>query len=511
MEQRRTRQPAGHQHEESGQHITPADALSALAILGQDLRSTLVGTAGAAELAVATEHDQRGRTQISEILDGLHGALQLVDDLLSFAGAVGGEHEDRTCTFTAAELLGDCLARARSQVQRSAVVARSVLGKRSDLLLKGDRGGCEMLITTLLRSTITRASGHDVVASVAVAAEGETATLTITVGDESSTEAVSAEDARMLRLCRGIAKRLGGNLQELSGAGYRIRLGLAIATERPQVDGCDTDDLLRGREVLVVDDDPALRRVYATLLNDLGARCEEAADGLQAVERCRDKRFDLVVMDLNMPRMDGFAATQTILEQANAKHEPVPAILAITALSDVEAGARSLQAGAIMCLRKPLQRPQVEAAIRACLARDESDVVDGAARNDPPEADGAHAFTPEQVQQTLDLMGGGEEAIATLRNLIDSYRVGTPDMVTELRENLAVGRAEVEQIAHTLKSRSAALGLCAARDFASEIESLARRGDIDMDTGESLLDRFDRARARGVEQLEAYLALEVES
>lgn len=481
----------------AGGHPVPAaDALVALSILGQDLRSALVGTAGAAELGIATADDTRTRVQLDELLRGLNGAIALVDDLMSFTVAVADE--DPTI-FTPTELLGECLAQASNQVQRSAVVVRSVLGAGKGLAVRGDRAACELLITTLLRSAIIHATSHEVVAAVEAAVDGDRVTLRFRIGIDRMDAPVAAD--RLLSLCRSIAVRLDGRLRSLDAGGFLLELELESASH----DGVDhepaTAELMVGRSALVVDDDPALRQVYATLLSDLGADCHEAADGIQAVERCVKRPFDLVLMDLNMPRMDGFAAIRAIRE-LNGEH-PAPPIVAITALGDPDAGSRSVAEGAVTCLRKPLRRPQVVAAIRRCFAPVST-----------TDDDADASFVDGQLRETLDLMGGGEQAMATLRNLVDSYHAVTPGTVAELRtaaDAAPLDVAVIERLAHTLKSRSAALGLAGARDAAAVLEDRARCGELVSEEAADLIERFERARASGVERLALFLELEVET
>ncbi|MDA3963158.1 MAG: response regulator [Planctomycetota bacterium] len=479
------------QHEAVGGGIPPVDALTALAILGQDLRSVLVGTAGVAELACA--QDSPEPMCLERIRRGLDGALGLVDDLLSFADTYVGD----ASRFTPAELIGECIARARAQVSQDAVVIRSVLSSGSDRVVHGDRGGAELLITLLLRRAIGRASRGEISVMIGSVEAEAGADLCLTIADGVTGAKALAYD-REAQLVRGVAAQLDGELF-LTDTECRLRLPChhgessgaheAIASNAP---------IMRGRTALVVDDDPALRQVYTTLLEDLGASCDEAADGLQALERCRTTHYDVVLMDLNMPRMDGFAATRAI---CRLEQEPPP-IVAITALSDRQVGVDCLAAGAVRCLRKPLQRPQVEAALRDCLTSD---------AEQPEPVITPEAFDPDGPRQTLELMGGGADAIRTIRSLLESFQVATPGMVAELRAAISSeDSAAVRRLTHTLKSRAAALGLVGAAAAAAELEDRAADDQLG-EAASALLTDFESARAAGIDPLEAYLSLEAGS
>lgn len=101
--------------------------------------------------------------------------------------------------------------------------------------------------------------------------------------------------------------------------------------------------------ILVVDDDPGHRAMLRTLLSAWGAKVGEAADGDEAVERCRDAPVDMVLMDVQMPKVDGISALQAI-----KSYNPAIPVLIMTAYSNVESAVEALKSGAYDYLTKPL-------------------------------------------------------------------------------------------------------------------------------------------------------------
>jgi len=116
--------------------------------------------------------------------------------------------------------------------------------------------------------------------------------------------------------------------------------------------------------VLTVDDDPIGRADLRRVLEDAGYTvCEDARNGLEAVELARTQRPDLILLDLAMPRLDGVEATRRIMEE-----RPVP-IVVLTGHAGVEGGVadRALEAGAVSIVRKPFSENAVLGAVRDAL------------------------------------------------------------------------------------------------------------------------------------------------
>ena len=118
--------------------------------------------------------------------------------------------------------------------------------------------------------------------------------------------------------------------------------------------------------VLIVDDNETNRVVCATLCKMFDYTFECAADGVEAVEAAQRSRFDLILMDINMPRMDGVEATRAILALPRTAR-PVP-ILAVTTDTGVQESRRYLAAGMVDVVSKPLNPAQLIQSIAAALA-----------------------------------------------------------------------------------------------------------------------------------------------
>jgi DNA-binding NtrC family response regulator len=116
--------------------------------------------------------------------------------------------------------------------------------------------------------------------------------------------------------------------------------------------------------LLVVDDDASIRKIVSDRLRALGYRTESASDGEEALQRIEAWEPDLLVLDLQMPRKDGFA----VLEALSGRPDR-PAVIVLTAHGSIDAAVRAVKMGAEDLLTKPFDAAQLEHVIRTVLER----------------------------------------------------------------------------------------------------------------------------------------------
>jgi two-component system KDP operon response regulator KdpE len=115
--------------------------------------------------------------------------------------------------------------------------------------------------------------------------------------------------------------------------------------------------------ILVVDDEPQIRRVLRTALTSQGYEVQDARSGEEALEKLRQERFDLVLLDMNMPAMGGLEACREIRSGSEA------AIIALTVRDTEKDKVAMLDSGADDYVTKPFSTPELLARIRAALRR----------------------------------------------------------------------------------------------------------------------------------------------
>jgi CheY-like chemotaxis protein len=176
------------------------------------------------------------------------------------------------------------------------------------------------------------------------------------------------ETALGLALGRRILQGLDGELRTEANKGGGETLVFAFDAPRAVEDEAASEDNGSGRaaHILVVDDNATNRMVAETLCEMFDCTSESVVDGIEAVEAARTGRFDLILMDIKMPRMDGVAATREI-RQFSGKPGKVP-IIALTANADPEDAAGYLKAGMNGVVEKPMKPETLLRALQDNLA-----------------------------------------------------------------------------------------------------------------------------------------------
>jgi CheY-like chemotaxis protein len=254
----------------------------------------------------------------------------------------------------------------------------------------------------------------------------------------------------------------------------------------------------RPLHVLLAEDNPINRTVTLEMLERVGHRVRVVADGREAVAACERETFDLILMDVQMPGLDGFAATAAVrrLERASGRRTPV---IALTARAMPGDRAECLRAGMDDYLAKPLRSRDLYAAIaRACGVPGPS-----ADRNGQPPAP-----IPAEVDTAAVLEGVGGR-IPLLRDLVALFRGESQARFTELRAAIADGDAD--RLAKSVHKLVASLGpfhAAAVTELARRLEAAGRAGDLNgaaplLTELEPAIARLDRALSVMIDSVSA--------
>lgn len=168
-------------------------------------------------------------------------------------------------------------------------------------------------------------------------------------------------------LCRRLVEAMSGQIRAENNVGAGLTISFDLMAEESQIAQEHDQDrpASRAAHVLVVDDNATNRMVAEALCEMFDCTSESAEDGIEAVEAARSGRFDIILMDIKMPRMDGVEATRTIRAMPGACGS-VP-IIALTANADPDDAAGYIASGMSSVVEKPIKPEALLAAMNACL------------------------------------------------------------------------------------------------------------------------------------------------
>jgi CheY-like chemotaxis protein len=234
--------------------------------------------------------------------------------------------------------------------------------------------------------------------------------------------------------------------------------------------------------VLLCEDNVINQKVALRLLQQLGYRADVALNGLEALAALERQPYDLVFMDLQMPEMDGLAATQAIRERQKAP-QPVPyfdrriVIVAMTASAMQSDRDRCLAAGMDDYLAKPIRPEDIRRVVERWgpVIQESRAPTPAAAAADPAPA----APEPDPSVDFERLLEFAEGDMTNLQELVTLYLHQTTQQLNQLRSALAAGNAaEVRRVAHSCAGASATCGMRRITPMLRRMEARAEAGDL---------------------------------
>jgi CheY-like chemotaxis protein len=235
-------------------------------------------------------------------------------------------------------------------------------------------------------------------------------------------------------------------------------------------------------QVLLVDDDPFVLEVCEDLLRHLGCQVETCANGVNALQVLEQKRFDVLLLDIQMPEMDGLEVARRI-RQRHVKSNRLR-IVGLTASKSPEDQARCLAAGMDGCLEKPLNLNAVQAALPGLQSYPESHL----AVELPPQiasAPALPAFTTSQSERLAALVDVtrlwqlADDQPESVVEVVQLYLSQTAERMQQLRHAISNQAApEVRYLAHKSLGASVTCGVHGLEAPLVELEQMGESGNL---------------------------------
>ena len=360
-----------------------------LAIMSHELRTPMNGVLAVAELLRRQPLNAAAQAHVQTIVDSSETLLRILQDALDLSRAEAGELELNPVPTPLRALVDDIEQIWAPRASQDAV--RLMVGYEGDTELCADIDGVRLkqVFNNLIGNALKFARNGVVEASLKAWTDKGQVRMEARVRDDGPGVDADRVDAIFepfvhgsgpdgaglgLSICRQIVDRMDGRIWAENNAGRGATFAFDVCApqsapvenEATNVSALADLELQSNPHILIVDDNATNRVVAQALCEMFGCSSETAEDGVEALEAVQARPFDLILMDIKMPRMDGVQATQAIRALTGPeRHIP---IVALTANADPDDAKHYLSIGMAAVVEKPIKPERLRMAMNAALS-----------------------------------------------------------------------------------------------------------------------------------------------
>jgi signal transduction histidine kinase/HPt (histidine-containing phosphotransfer) domain-containing protein/PAS domain-containing protein/BarA-like signal transduction histidine kinase len=358
-----------------------------LANMSHEVRTPMTGILLSIEMLLAAPLPAKVAAQVKEIEAGAKSMVTILDDILEFARLEAGTIKLDETAFSLQDLIQSTVFLAKSKAQSKGLGLVVSLDPALPVWVRGDAVRIRQVLTNLLDNAVKFTSTGQVSLRVgSVKAEDE---LLIKFAITDTGPGISPENKNRiferffqvdasstrryggtglgLAIVKSLVDMLGGKLQldseEQKGSTFWFVIPLKLG-EKPQDNAMNCIiEAIKSLRVLLVDDNEMNRRITSRLLQKMGADVGVATDGFSALEKLAEKKYDVVLMDIQMPGLNGYETVQMLRGPQGPIINRNVSVIALTAGAFAEERQNCLNAGMDGYLVKPFTSAQLLAVL----------------------------------------------------------------------------------------------------------------------------------------------------
>ena len=479
---------------------------SFLANMSHEIRTPLNAVLGMAELATSVTDPDRKNHYLSRIMDAGNSLLAIINDILDFSKIEAHKLALEAIDFDIRRTLEATLDLYMLPAGKKGLDLTFSVDDDVPQVLMGDPSRLGQILINLVSNAIkfTETGGVDVQVSLVEGPEdvtpGAPVKLLFSVSDTGVGIAedkqkdvfesfLQADDSITrkhggtglgLTICTLLVELMGGEIglesEEGKGSTFRFSARLKVGdvgkveAEMVHFSSRNIPDMPR-LKVLLADDNSLNRELATTLLTEQGHEVLDVTNGVKALKALKEDHFDMVLMDVQMPVMDGISATRAIRDPNSGVLDPAIPIIALTAHALKGDRERFMEAGMNDYISKPITMH----GFYDTIARAAAGTPPTTAHKAPAEPGQTGSSTLFDRQSALDMLGGRE---SLLRRMDEIFVRDIPQDLKQLAESLETHDWEdARRLAHSIKGAARTVGALRAGAIAEQLEYLCKQKD----------------------------------